>query len=60
VPRVVAHTMTVNVTSRRVMEKCGLTHVRTYHSADMPEIPGADQGEVEYGLDLADWIRARR
>jgi hypothetical protein len=21
---------------------------------------GADQGEVEYGLDLADWIRARR
>jgi RimJ/RimL family protein N-acetyltransferase len=60
VPRVVAHTMTVNAASRRVMEKCGLTHVRTCHSADVPEIPGADQGEVEYGLDLADWIRARR
>jgi len=30
-----------------------------YHSADVPEIPGANQGEIEYGLDLADWIRAR-
>ena len=59
VPWGVAHTMTVNAASRRVMEKCGLTLVRTYHSADGPDIPGADQGEVEYGLRRADWVRAR-
>jgi len=39
VPRVVAHTMTVNHASRRVMEKCGLGFVRTYHSDDVPGIP---------------------
>jgi RimJ/RimL family protein N-acetyltransferase len=58
VQRVVAHTMTVNQASRRVMEKSGLAFVRTYHSADVPDIPGAEQGEVEYALTRQDWEAA--
>jgi RimJ/RimL family protein N-acetyltransferase len=58
VQRVVAHTMTVNQASRRVMEKCGLVFVRTYHSDDVPAIPGAAQGEVEYALTREDWQAA--
>jgi RimJ/RimL family protein N-acetyltransferase len=55
VHRVVAHTMAVNQPSRRVMEKCGLAFVRGYHSDDVPAIPGAEQGEVEYALTRAEW-----
>jgi RimJ/RimL family protein N-acetyltransferase len=55
VHRVVAHTMAVNHPSRRVMEKCGLALVRSYHSDDVPDIPGADQGEVEYALTREQW-----
>jgi RimJ/RimL family protein N-acetyltransferase len=47
--------MAVNQPSRRVMEKCGLALVRSYHSDDVPAIPGAEQGEVEYALTRADW-----
>ncbi len=55
VPRVVAHTMAVNHASRRVMEKCGLTFARSFHSGDTPDIPGAEHGEVEYVLTRQDW-----
>lgn len=58
VPCVVAHTMAVNHASRRVMEKCGLTFVRSYHSGDVPDIPGAEQGEVEYALTRQEWQAA--
>jgi RimJ/RimL family protein N-acetyltransferase len=58
VVRVVAHTMTVNQPSRRVMEKCGLALVRSYHSDDVPDIPGADQGEVQYALTREQWQAA--
>jgi RimJ/RimL family protein N-acetyltransferase len=55
VERVFGHTMTVNTASRRVMEKCGLTLVRTipYEGAD--PIEGAEHGEVEYALTKPDW-----
>jgi RimJ/RimL family protein N-acetyltransferase len=55
VERVFAHTMTVNTASRRVMEKCGLTLVRTtpYGRADV--IEGAEHGEVEYALAKSEW-----
>jgi RimJ/RimL family protein N-acetyltransferase len=55
VERVFAHTMTVNIASRRVMEKCGLTLVRTapYKGADA--IEGAEHGEVEYALTKPGW-----
>jgi RimJ/RimL family protein N-acetyltransferase len=55
IERVFAHTMTVNTASRRVMEKCGLTLVRTspYEGADV--IEGAEHGEVEYALTKPEW-----
>lgn len=55
VQRVTANTMAVNSASRRVMEKVGLRHVRTYHG-DWPEaIPGSEHGEVEYALTRDQW-----
>ena len=56
VERVFGHTMTVNTASRRVMEKCGLTLVRTtpYEGADV--IEGAAHGEVEYALTKPEWV----
>lgn len=55
VQRVTADTMAVNAASRRVMEKAGLRHVRTYF-ADWPEpIPGSEHGDVEYALTRAEW-----
>ncbi len=55
VERVFGHTMTVNTASWRVMEKCGLTLVRTtpYERADI--IEGAEHGEVEYALTKPEW-----
>ena len=55
VERVFAHTMTVNAASRRVLEKCGLTLVRTtpYDGADA--IDGSEHGEVEYALTKPEW-----
>ena len=50
---VVATTMAVNVASRRVLEKAGLTYVRTFfHDWDDP-LPGAEEGDVVYALDRA-------
>ncbi|MFB9908770.1 GNAT family N-acetyltransferase [Allokutzneria oryzae] len=56
VQRVTASTMFVNSGSRRVMEKCGLTHVRTYHEEFEDPIPGTEHGEVEYALTRAEWL----
>ena len=52
---VFAHTMTVNIASRRVLEKCGLTLVRTtpYEGADA--IEGSEHGEAEYALTRPEW-----
>ncbi|MFD5829567.1 GNAT family N-acetyltransferase [Lentzea sp. NPDC060358] len=59
VQRVVATTMFVNAHSRRVMEKCGLRHVRTFH-VDFPDpLPGSEHGEVEYALTRQEWQRAQ-
>jgi RimJ/RimL family protein N-acetyltransferase len=55
VQRVVAETMTVNTASRRVMEKAGLTHVRTFHQVWPDRIEGDEHGDVEYALTKADW-----
>lgn len=52
--RVWAETMAVNTRSRRVMEKLGMTVVRT-EVRDWPHpLPGAEQGEVVYELRRAD------
>jgi RimJ/RimL family protein N-acetyltransferase len=48
--RVRADTMTVNERSRRVMERCGLRYVRTYHLQWEEPIAGTELGEVEYEI----------
>jgi len=57
VQRVFGHTMTVNNASRHVLEKCGLTLVRTtaYEGPDADVIDGAEHGEVEYALTKPEW-----
>jgi RimJ/RimL family protein N-acetyltransferase len=58
--RVRAETMVVNTASRRVMEKAGLRHVRTFF-ADWPDkIPGDELGDVEYAITRDEWLAARR
>ena len=57
VRRVVASTMVVNLASRRVMEKAGLTLVRTFHQEWPDRIEGDEHGDVEYALTKADWER---
>lgn len=58
VRRVVATTMFVNTGSRRVMEKCGLRHVRTFHLDWDEPLPGSEHGEVEYALTKEEWEKA--
>jgi RimJ/RimL family protein N-acetyltransferase len=41
--------------SRRVMERCGLKYVRTFHLSWDDPIEGTEQGEVEYELSRRDW-----
>src|SRR5947209_4806364 len=55
VRRVFATTMTVNIASRRVVEKAGLKFVRTFF-LDRPDyIEGAEHGGVEYALYRDEW-----
>src|ERR1044072_4403056 len=53
--RVIATTMAVNAGSRRVMEKAGLRHVRTFHVGWPDPIPGTEHGEGEYAIDAGEW-----
>ncbi|MGW4379038.1 GNAT family N-acetyltransferase [Kitasatospora sp. NPDC004531] len=53
--RVVGTTMAVNSASRRVLERAGLRHVRTFFE-DWPDpIPGSEHGDVVYELTRAQW-----
>ena len=60
VERVFAHTMTVNTASRRVMEKCGLTLVRTAPYEGPDAIEGSEHGAVEYALTRSEWEASDR
>ena len=53
--RVVATTMADNIGSWRVLEKCGLRRVRTFHYPDADLMPGAEHGDVVYELTRSDW-----
>lgn len=55
VERVMAQTMAVNRGSRRVLEKVGLRHVRTFAAEFDDPLPGSEHGEVEYALTRAEW-----
>ncbi len=57
VRRVYAETMAVNLASRRVMEKSGLSYVRTFHEEWENPIEGAEHGEVEYASRKDEWER---
>ncbi|MFB9928298.1 GNAT family N-acetyltransferase [Amycolatopsis halotolerans] len=54
--RVWAQTMAVNTPSRRVMERSGLTYVRTFHVHFDDPLPGTEHGEVEYALTRDEWV----
>ncbi|MFK0296131.1 GNAT family N-acetyltransferase [Streptomyces sp. NPDC090442] len=54
--RIIADTMFVNARSRRVMEKCGLSYVRTCFGEWPDPIEGADQGDVVYALTREEWL----
>jgi RimJ/RimL family protein N-acetyltransferase len=55
VERVFALTMAVNTGSRHVLEKCGLTLVRTTPYDGAYIIEGAEHGVVEYALTKPEW-----
>ena len=54
--RIWGQTMAVNLGSRRVMEKAGLTYIRTFHIEWDDPIEGTELGEVEYALTRAEWL----
>lgn len=55
VSRVHAETMVVHAASRRVMEKCGMRLVRTFHQDWPDKIPGDEHGDVEYAITREEW-----
>lgn len=53
--RVIAQTLAVNAGSRRVMERVGMTYVRTFPSSSTVRVEGVEEGEVEYELTREQW-----
>ena len=54
-----ASTMVVNQASRRVMEKIGMTYIRTAFDEWPDPIAGSEHGEVKYGINKETWARQR-
>ncbi len=59
VERVVGTTMTVNAASRRVLDKAGLSLVRTFYLRWPEYLAGAEYGDVEYVITRQAWLRMR-
>jgi RimJ/RimL family protein N-acetyltransferase len=57
--RVWAETMAVNARSVRVMDRLGMTRVRTYVDAGDAPIPGWEQGEVVHEITRTAWLARR-
>ena len=57
--RIIGQTLTVNAASRAVMERVGLTYVRTFATSMTAPAEGIEQGEVEYELTREQWERLR-
>jgi RimJ/RimL family protein N-acetyltransferase len=53
--RIIAQTLTVNAASRAVMERVGLTYVRTFPTSMTDPVEGIDEGEVEYEMTRKQW-----
>ena len=56
--RIIADTMTVNLASRRVLERLGFSLVRHVPYAFPRPFPGTEEGIVEYALQRQNWKRA--
>lgn len=52
--------MAVNTASRAVMDKIGMTLVRTFHEQWPDEIEGSEQGDVEYAATRQEWLANQR
>jgi RimJ/RimL family protein N-acetyltransferase len=48
--RIMAQTMAVNLASRRVMERLGMRHERTFFADHPDALPGSEQGDVEHAI----------
>ncbi len=59
VRRVVASAGLDNTASWRVMEKCGMTRIRTYRITFPDLFDGVEQEDVAYALTRADWEQQR-
>jgi RimJ/RimL family protein N-acetyltransferase len=55
--RIIAQTIAVNAGSRAVMERVGLTYVRTFPSSVSAPVEGIEEGEVEYEMTREQWER---
>jgi RimJ/RimL family protein N-acetyltransferase len=58
--RIIAQTLSVNAGSRAVMERVGLTYVRTFPSSITVPVEGVEEGEVEYEMTREQWERRAR
>ena len=57
--RIIAQTLAVNAASRAVMERIGLTYVRTFPTSMSAPVEGVGQGEVEFETTRTQWDRSR-
>ena len=55
--RIIAQTITINASSRAVMERVGLTYVRTFATSMTAPMEGVEEGEVEYEMRREQWER---
>ncbi len=58
--RIVAETMAVNLASRRVLERAGLSVVRVFHQPWPYRVDGRELGDVEYALSKDEWEQQNR
>jgi RimJ/RimL family protein N-acetyltransferase len=58
--RIIAQTLTANAGSRAVMDRIGLTYVRTFPTSMTGPVEGLEEGEVEYELTREQWQREAR
>ena len=53
--RIIAQTMTANTGARAVVERVGLTYVRTFPTSNTAPVEGVEEGEVEYEMTREQW-----
>ena len=53
--RIIAQPLSVNAASRAVMERVGLTYVRTFPTSTTDPVEGFEEGEAEYEVTRKQW-----